>query len=127
MCGLLSILPPQCLLFERIPPGDAVFGKKKATCRRYLERDYSFVDALRSQQPSPRASHPNIFHAALSVSASSHGTVKTNASVFCHVHFLPKKIMSDDLTNRGAQDRSRISLTEPHEVRYWTEALGVDF
>lgn len=35
--------------------------------------------------------------------------------------------MSDDLTNRGAQDRSRISLTEPHEVRYWTETLGVDF
>jgi hypothetical protein len=33
--------------------------------------------------------------------------------------------MSDDLNNRGAQDRSRISLTEPHEVRYWTEALGV--
>lgn len=35
--------------------------------------------------------------------------------------------MADDLTNRGAQDRSRISLTEAHEVRYWTEALGVDF
>lgn len=35
--------------------------------------------------------------------------------------------MADDLNNRGAQDRSRISLTEAHEVRYWTEALGVDF
>lgn len=35
--------------------------------------------------------------------------------------------MADDLTNRGVQDRSRISLTEAHEVRYWTEALGVDF
>jgi hypothetical protein len=33
--------------------------------------------------------------------------------------------MSDDLTNRGAQDRSRISMSEEHEVRYWTEALGV--
>lgn len=33
--------------------------------------------------------------------------------------------MSDDLSNRGAQDRTRISLTEPHEVRYWTDALGV--
>lgn len=33
--------------------------------------------------------------------------------------------MADDLNNRGAQDRSRISLTEDHEVRYWTEALGV--
>lgn len=34
--------------------------------------------------------------------------------------------MADDLNNRGAQDRSRISLTEPHEVQYWTKALGVD-
>lgn len=33
--------------------------------------------------------------------------------------------MSDDKTNRGAQDRSRISLGEDYEVRYWTEALGV--
>jgi hypothetical protein len=34
--------------------------------------------------------------------------------------------MSDDLNNRGAQDRSRISLSEPHEVQYWTKALGVN-
>jgi hypothetical protein len=33
--------------------------------------------------------------------------------------------MSDDKSNRGAQDRSRISLNEDYEVRYWTEALGV--
>ena len=33
--------------------------------------------------------------------------------------------MSDDLKNRGAQDRARISMTEEHEVRYWIEALGV--
>ena len=33
--------------------------------------------------------------------------------------------MSDDLKNRGAQDRSRISMREEHEVRYWTKALGV--
>lgn len=33
--------------------------------------------------------------------------------------------MSDDKNNRGAQDRSRINLHEEHEVRYWTEALGV--
>lgn len=33
--------------------------------------------------------------------------------------------MSDYLNNRGAQDRARISLDEPHEVRYWTEALNV--
>lgn len=33
--------------------------------------------------------------------------------------------MADDLTNRGPQDRSRISLFEQHEVTYWTKALGV--
>ena len=34
--------------------------------------------------------------------------------------------MSDDLANRGQQDRSRINMTEDHEVRYWTQRLGVD-
>ena len=33
--------------------------------------------------------------------------------------------MADDLKNRGAQDRGRISMSEEHEVRYWTKALGV--
>jgi hypothetical protein len=33
--------------------------------------------------------------------------------------------MSDDLKNRGPQDASRINLQEEHEVRYWTQALGV--
>lgn len=32
--------------------------------------------------------------------------------------------MSDDLTNRGEPDRSRINMSEKHEVRYWTEALA---
>ena len=33
--------------------------------------------------------------------------------------------MADDPTNRGSQDRKRINVNEPHEVRYWTQALGV--
>ncbi|WP_123069333.1 DUF3606 domain-containing protein [Massilia aurea] len=33
--------------------------------------------------------------------------------------------MSDDLNKRGQQDRSSINMHEEHEVRYWTEALGV--
>jgi ribonuclease PH len=33
--------------------------------------------------------------------------------------------MSDNLKDRGAQDRSRISLTEKWEVEYWTKELGV--
>lgn len=33
--------------------------------------------------------------------------------------------MADDLSNRGAQDRSRISMGEEHEVAYWTKALSV--
>ena len=32
--------------------------------------------------------------------------------------------MSDDTNKRGGQDRERISMSQPHEVRYWTEALG---
>ncbi len=33
--------------------------------------------------------------------------------------------MADDLTNRGPADRARINVHEPHELRYWTQALGV--
>ncbi|MDH0734836.1 DUF3606 domain-containing protein [Achromobacter spanius] len=33
--------------------------------------------------------------------------------------------MSDDLTNRGPQDRARINVHEDHELRYWTKELGV--
>lgn len=33
--------------------------------------------------------------------------------------------MSDNLNNRGAQDRSRINLHEQWEVDYWTKELGV--
>lgn len=33
--------------------------------------------------------------------------------------------MSDDLNQRGPQDRSRINVNEPHELRYWTKELGV--
>lgn len=33
--------------------------------------------------------------------------------------------MSDDLSKRGPQDRSRINVNEPHELRYWTQELGV--
>ncbi|MGO4402190.1 DUF3606 domain-containing protein [Achromobacter sp. PAB15] len=33
--------------------------------------------------------------------------------------------MSDDLKNRGPQDRARINVNEDHELRYWTKELGV--
>ena len=33
--------------------------------------------------------------------------------------------MSDDLKNRGHQDRSKIAMNEEHEVRYWTKHLNV--
>lgn len=33
--------------------------------------------------------------------------------------------MSDDLTQRGPQDRARINVNEPHEMQYWTKTLGV--
>ena len=33
--------------------------------------------------------------------------------------------MSDNLQNRGGQDRSRINMHEKWEVQYWTKELGV--
>lgn len=33
--------------------------------------------------------------------------------------------MSDDLKNRGEQDRLRINVHEEHEVRYWTKELNI--
>ena len=33
--------------------------------------------------------------------------------------------MADDLSNRGGQDRGRISMDQEHEVRYWTQRFGV--
>lgn len=33
--------------------------------------------------------------------------------------------MPDDLANRGPQDRARINLHEPHELKYWTQKFGV--
>jgi len=33
--------------------------------------------------------------------------------------------MPDDPTKKGPQDRSRISLSEAHEVRYWSKKFGV--
>jgi 3-oxoacyl-[acyl-carrier-protein] synthase III len=32
----------------------------------------------------------------------------------------------DDLKKKGSQDRSKINMHEPHEVKYWTKELGVD-
>ena len=29
--------------------------------------------------------------------------------------------MADDLKKPNAQDRSRVNVNEPHEVRYWTK------
>ncbi len=31
----------------------------------------------------------------------------------------------DNLKNRGAQDRARINVNEQHELRYWTDTLGI--
>ena len=33
--------------------------------------------------------------------------------------------MSDDKSNRGGQDRKRISVTQEHEVRDWSKKFGV--
>jgi hypothetical protein len=33
--------------------------------------------------------------------------------------------MSDDLSKKGMQDRTRINTSEDYEVRYWSEKFGV--
>jgi hypothetical protein len=33
--------------------------------------------------------------------------------------------MADDRMKRGAQDRRRINVEQEHEIRYWTQELGV--
>ena len=33
--------------------------------------------------------------------------------------------MTDDTSIRSAQDRDFVSMEQDHEVRYWTERLGV--
>lgn len=33
--------------------------------------------------------------------------------------------MADDLQNRGPQDRSRVNLSEVHEIQYWTKKFNV--
>jgi hypothetical protein len=33
--------------------------------------------------------------------------------------------MPDDRTKQGSPDRSKISMEQEHEVRYWTRELGV--
>jgi hypothetical protein len=33
--------------------------------------------------------------------------------------------MADDKTKRAPQDGQRINISEPYELAYWTEALGV--
>jgi hypothetical protein len=32
----------------------------------------------------------------------------------------------DDLKKKSAQDRSKINMHQPYEVKYWTKELGVD-
>jgi Protein of unknown function (DUF3606) len=33
--------------------------------------------------------------------------------------------MTDDRTQKGMQDRTRINTSEDYELRYWSETLGV--
>jgi len=33
--------------------------------------------------------------------------------------------MADDTDKKGQADRLRINVNEPHEVRYWTQELGL--
>lgn len=50
------------------------------------------------------------------------GTPFANLTRF---HFLKGAAMSDDLSNRGPQDRARVNVNEAHELKYWTREFGV--
>lgn len=39
--------------------------------------------------------------------------------------FAPEATMSDSKRHRGGQDRQRINLHEPYELRDWAQSLGV--
>jgi hypothetical protein len=70
--------------------------------------------------------HPDLIEIAGAVPQRNKPAIKP---VLWSIHLRSRKFgatsMADDLKNRGAQDRSRISMHEEHEVRYWTKALGV--
>lgn len=34
--------------------------------------------------------------------------------------------MTDNTADRGPEDRSRISLSQDYEVRYWSQRFGID-
>jgi hypothetical protein len=50
----------------------------------------------------------------------------TNRSLFCfQAGQRSEEQMTDDLRKKTTPDRSKISMSEEHEVRYWTKHLGV--
>jgi uncharacterized protein DUF3606 len=40
-------------------------------------------------------------------------------------YIVEENAMSDDKTNRGQPDRSKINMDEDYEVKYWTRHFGV--
>ena len=40
-------------------------------------------------------------------------------------YIVEENAMSDDRTNRGQPDRSKINMNEDYEVKYWTRHFGV--
>lgn len=38
---------------------------------------------------------------------------------------IKESVMPEDKIKRGPADRRRIDVTEPHELRYWVDALSV--
>ena len=40
-------------------------------------------------------------------------------------YIVEEDAMSDDRTNRGQPDRSKINMEEDYEVKYWTRHFGV--
>jgi hypothetical protein len=59
-------------------------------------------------------------------SCDEHGSAaKRDAGPFLRQRGREEHAMTDSLENRGPEDRSRISVKEDWELKFWTKELGV--
>jgi hypothetical protein len=78
------------------------------------------VERLRTDRESTGRSLAALYRTVAGVSPAAEGTAIATAASPAQEASMP-----DDLSNRGDRERRRIYLHEPHELRYWTEALAV--
>jgi len=78
------------------------------------------VEQLRAQRAGGRRAALILWRTVAGPSAAAEGT-----AIAVSTSPLGEPAMRDGLSYRGQQDRRRINVDEPPEVRYWTAAFGV--